>query len=238
MTTSPKHRIIFPLDFQTLSEALKYAKLLKDHVGVFKIGLELFTSSGPESIKAVKDATGLKVFLDLKLHDIPETVKRATKAAIALGVDFLTVHAEGIKGLKGFFVDAKAGNIKILGVTTLTSLSEADLKESGIEKTPDELVIIRARISKEAGLSGVVCSGQEVQTIKKAFGPDFLAICPGIRSEEDKRDDQKRTSTAYEAIYNGADYIVVGRPIKNSPDPQRAASFIALQIENACKLRP
>jgi orotidine-5'-phosphate decarboxylase len=235
---SPRQRIIFPLDFPALNEALRYAVLLKDHVGVFKIGLELFISSGPESVKAVKEETGLPVFLDLKLHDIPETVKRALSSALSLGADFLTVHADGIGPLKGAFLDARKKGLKVLGVTALTSLNEDDLRAGGVAEAfldPIGLVMLRAGLAHSSGCSGVVCSGREVSAVKNKFGSDFLAICPGIRGEEDRADDQKRTTTAYEAVVSGADYIVVGRPIKNSPDPQRSASFISFQIDNALK---
>lgn len=234
---APKDRIIFPLDVPNLKEAEKLIDLLKDHVGVFKIGLELFVSSGPDIVDAVKKRTGGKgIFLDMKFHDIPETVKGAMKSASTLGAEFLTVHCDEGRGLLSAVVEGNTGGTKVLGVTVLTSLSQEDLAEIGIDpkfKTPLELVIHRARLARLAGCSGVVCSGLEASEVKKEFGPDFLVITPGIRSEGDHVGDQKRVTTPYEAIYNGADYIVVGRPIRKAADPVKAAENIAGQIEKA-----
>jgi len=240
---SSKQRIIFPLDLPTGKEALKYVNLLKDHVGVFKIGLELFVSEGPSVVHAVKKAApGLKIFLDMKFHDIPETVRRAAGAAAKLGVDFITVHCEEGMGLLRAAAD-EAGGMKVLGITVLTSLSKEDLKGTD----PEELVLRRAEMAKLAGLSGVVCSGREVKRVKEAFGRDFIAVVPGIRFSADtvrekdikavKKDDQKRVVAPYEAIKDGADYIVVGRPIKDAKDPLKAAALVASEIERAIKDR-
>lgn len=236
-TLPPKNRIVFPLDLPSLGEALKFALLLKNHVGVFKIGLELFTACGPEAVKAVKDkAPQTPIFLDMKFHDIPATVKGAMKSAAGLGVDFITVHCDEGRGLLKAVAEAGAGKTKVLGVTVLTSLSGADMAEIGIDpkyKTPAELVLHRARLARLAGCAGVVCSGHEAGAVRNEFGKDFLIVTPGIRSATDESGDQKRTVTPYEAIYNGADYIVVGRPIRNAPDPVKAAEAIANEIERA-----
>lgn len=236
-----KKRIIFALDVQTVAEAEAFAALLKDHVGVFKIGLELFVACGPAVVEAVrKKAPGCGIFLDLKLHDIPETIKGAMRSASTLGADFVTVHTNDGSSLLKAAVEA-GGASRILGVTVLTSLSADALKEAGIDiakyKDPSDLVLQRASVARMAGCAGIVCSAEEAALVRKEFGPDFLIVTPGIRSEGDAIGDQKRVATPYEAIRNGADYIVVGRPIRKAPDPIKAAERIAAEIERALKER-
>lgn len=236
-----KDRIIFALDLPNLSDAEKYIDLLRDHVGVFKIGLELFVACGPSVVKAVAERSGKGIFLDMKFHDIPATVKGAMMSASSLGADFITVHCDEGRGLLQAVVEGSAGTTtKVLGVTVLTSLSADDLVEIGIDekyRSPQDLVLHRARLARLANCSGVVCSGQEAKAVRQEFGDDFLIITPGIRGSGDAVGDQKRVVTPYEAIYNGADYIVVGRPIRNAPDPLRAAAIIAEEIEKALKDR-
>lgn len=239
MTISAKDRIIFALDVPGVDEASGYVRLLRDHVGVFKIGLELFVSAGPTVIKAVRDAGAKKIFLDMKFHDIPETVKGAMAAAGSLNADFVTVHCEG-KGLIKAVSEASAGGVKVLGVTVLTSLDKEDMLDAGIDpryQTPEALVLQRARVAKDSGCAGVVCSGLEAKAVRAMVGKDFLIITPGIRSESDPASDQKRTTTAYEAILSGADYVVVGRPIRKAADPAKAADAIAGEIERGLKDR-
>lgn len=242
-TLSPKDRIIFALDFPSLKEAEGHIRLLKDHVGMFKIGLQLFVSEGPKVIDAVlSQSSQAKVFLDMKFHDIPETVKGAIKSANLHGVEFVTVHCDEGRGLLKTAVEASGGRTKILGVTVLTSQSSQDLTDVGISpelRDPARLVLHRARIAKAAGCYGVVCSGEEVRAVKKEFGDSLIAVTPGIRLEGEalKNDDQKRIVTPYKAVYDGADYIVVGRPIKNSPDPVKTAEDIAKEIEQALEER-
>ncbi len=233
---SPKDRIIFALDLPGLKEALKYIDLLKGSVGVFKVGLELFVACGPDIVKAVKERSGKGIFLDMKFHDIPATVKGAMRSASLLGAEFVTVHCDEGKGLLKAVVEGNIGGAKVLGVTVLTSLSGEDLVEIGIDekyKNPVDLVLHRARLAKTAGCAGVVCSGLEARAVKDEFGEGFLVITPGIRSSGDDKGDQKRAVTPYEAIINGADYIVVGRPIRNAPDPIKAARLIAEEIGKA-----
>jgi orotidine-5'-phosphate decarboxylase len=237
---SPKQRIIFPLDVPAREEAISFARLLKDHVGVFKIGLELFVSSGPAVIEAIKaEAPEAKIFLDLKFHDVPETVGRAYRSAVKLGVDFVTVHCDTGELVKAL-ADEK-GKTRVLGITLLTSLSSGDLTDMGIDpkfKEPGELVLHRANIAKLSCLDGVVCSALEAKAVKERFGEDFIVVTPGIRpSGEVKADDQKRTSTPYQAVVNGADYIVVGRPIRDAKDPVGAARDIAGEIGRAIEIR-
>ncbi|MEK6790685.1 MAG: orotidine-5'-phosphate decarboxylase [Deltaproteobacteria bacterium] len=239
MTISPKDRIIFALDVQGIDEAVEYVRLLKGHVGVFKVGLELFISTGPAIIKAVRDAGAEKIFLDMKFHDIPETVRGALSVAKALNADFVTVHCEG-RGILKALSEASGLGVKVLGVTVLTSLDKEDMQDAGIDpryQTPEALVLQRARVAKESGCAGVVCSGLEAKAVRALVGANFLIVTPGIRSESDPVGDQKRVTTAYEAIRSGADYVVVGRPIRKAPDPAKAAEAIADEIERGLRDR-
>lgn len=253
---SPQDLIIFPLDVPNLKEARRLVRLLKHDIGVFKIGLELFVSEGPDIVRMVKKESKAKIFLDMKFHDIPETVRRACSSAVKHGVDFLTIHAEACP--EGFLfrsgnsllksVVESSGRTKILAITVLTSLSKKDLKDIGIKRElqePLKLVIHRARLAKKAGCHGVVCSGLEVKYIK-ALGKDFITVCPGIRplwsiskkhvpEGSNRGDDQKRVVTPYQAIKNGADYIVVGRPIRDADNPVLAAKKVAEEIKTALK---
>ncbi len=236
----PKDRIIFPLDLPTLDEAAEYVELLKDDVGVFKVGLELFVKSGPGAVEAVRERSDAAIFLDMKFHDIPETVRGAIRSASTLGVEFVTVHTEGGSALLKAVVEGSGGKTKVLGVTVLTSLSKEDLIDAGFDPKYGDasaLVAARARLAKSAGCAGIVCSGLEAGLVKKDLGKDFLVVTPGIRPTGSPPDDQKRLSTPYEAVFNGADYIVVGRPIRNAPDPRKAASQIAEEIGMALKDR-
>ncbi|WAC08750.1 MAG: orotidine-5'-phosphate decarboxylase [Thermodesulfobacteriota bacterium] len=234
----PHEYIIFPLDLPTLDEATHYVRLLKNYIGLFKVGLELFVKEGPKILRAIAEETPTKIFLDMKFHDIPETVSGAQKAANAHHATFITVHCEEGKGLLKAVVDSVKNGTKILGITVLTSLSKEDLKEIGIREDlqdPTQLVLHRARLAKLAGCSGVVCSGKEVKAVKQEFGKDFIVVVPAIRPKWSvvNADDQKRITTPYDAIKDGADYIVVGRPIKNAPDPIEAVKKIAKEIEQA-----
>jgi len=236
---TPKDRIIFALDVSTVKEAEGLVRLLKDHVGMFKIGLQLFVGEGPKVIDTVlSQSSQTKVFLDMKFHDIPETVRGALKSANMHGVEFVTVHCDEGKGLLKTAVESTGGKTNILGVTVLTSLSKDDLVDIGIGpelRDPKKLVLHRARIAKAAGCYGIVCSGEEVKAVKEEFGDSLVVVTPGIRlaGDEIKNDDQKRIVTPYQAIYDGADYIVVGRPIRTAADPARAADAIAKEIEQA-----
>jgi len=237
---TPTDRLIFPLDVPTAEEALEMARLLKGHVGVFKVGLELFTCCGPGVVVTVAEETGAGIFLDLKLHDIPATVAGAVRSASALGVEFATVHCSGGSAMLRAAADAAEG-VKVLGVTVLTSLNHEDLVELGVDMarfgSPLELAVHLARMAREAGCAGVVCSGREAGAVREALGPDLLIVTPGIRDAADAVCDQKRVVTPYAAIMSGADYIVVGRPIREAPDPAGAADSIAGRIEEALKER-
>ncbi len=237
----PKERLIFPLDFSDLKEALFWAEKLTPYIGTFKIGLELFVKSGPKAIEKVKKKTGARIFLDLKLHDIPNTVSAAVKVASSYGVDFLTVHVlSGRKALEEA-VKAAEGGLKILAVTLLTSLDKADLLELGFNgeylyKTED-LVYKFSFLAQSVGCDGIVSSAKEVARIKEAF-PHLITVVPGIRLEDSpQRDDQVRTATPYEAILNGADFLVVGRPIRLSQDPVATCLQIHEEIKKAIEAK-
>ena len=242
---SGKDYIIFPLDVSTRDEALKYVGLLKDHVGLFKVGLELFVSEGPNILKAIREIAGGKIFLDLKLHDIPATVKRAFLAASLYGPEFVTVHCDQGDGILKDIAENNPGKTRILAITLLTSLNSQNIVKLGYvdEYVRDlsMLVLLRARIAKEAGCQGVVCSGHEVAFIKKELS-DLIAVTPGIRPRWSliAKDDQKRIVTPEAAVRNGADYIVVGRPIRDAKSPADAAKKVAEEIDSAlqCELVP
>jgi len=233
-----RDRIIFPLDLPTAGEALRFVRLLKDHVGLFKIGLELFVAVGPAIVEAVKkEAPNAKIFLDMKFHDIPETVRRAQMAATELGVEFITVHLDG--GWEMLDVAAVwAGSAKVLGVTVLTSTGPEELRAAGLRPElcdPEKLVLHRAALAKKNGLAGIVCSGLEAAKVKEQFGNDLIIVTPGIRlaAGDVTGDDQKRIVTPAKAVRNGADYIVIGRPIRDAADPAGIAANIALEIERS-----
>ena len=236
---APKDFIIFPLDLPDYDQAMHYVALLKEHVGLFKVGLELFISQGPKIVKSIREAGGAGIFLDLKLHDIPATVQRAFMAASKHGPEFVTVHCdEGGDTLKNV-AENNPGGTRILAITVLTSLNQKNLFQLGYRKEYAEdlsrLVLLKARTAKEAGCHGVVCSGQEVAMIKRELGSALIAVTPGIRPEWSivGQDDQKRIVTPKIAVERGADYIVVGRPIRDARDPADAAKRVANEIAAA-----
>jgi len=235
----PKDYLIFPLDVPTYEEAIRYVELLDEHVGLFKVGLELFVSVGPKILRGIRERSAAGIFLDLKFHDIPATVKNAFLAASAHGVTFTTVHCDEGRGLLRSVVENNPSGTKILAVTVLTSLESKNLKELGYldRYVTDitELVMLRARMAKEAGCSGVVCSGLEVERVKVELGKDFIVVTPGIRPAWSVagKDDQKRIITPHQAIQRGADYIVVGRPIRTAEKPIEATKRVLDEIEMA-----
>ncbi|HVO84798.1 MAG TPA: orotidine-5'-phosphate decarboxylase [Syntrophobacteria bacterium] len=233
-----KDRLIFPLDVPDVGEAVSLVALLRDHVGVFKIGLELFVAAGPPVVERIAGLTSAAIFLDLKLHDIPETVRRAVRALPRPDrVTFLTVHCD--PGLLAAVMEEVSPPTKILAVTVLTSLDSTQLLALGIgpelAAEPVKLVLRRAALAAEAGCHGVVCSGREVGAVKRQFGDKLLTVVPGIRPawSGSGQDDQRRVTTPYEAVREGADYIVVGRPIRDAAEPRKAAAGIVGEIERA-----
>lgn len=232
-----KDYIIFPLDVPTEKAAKAYVELLSGSVGMFKVGLELFIRSGPGLIDFIKSSGNANVFLDLKLHDIPETVFRAMEGIAGLGVAFATVHCGETPRMLEAAVSGAKGKVGVLGVTVLTSVASEDIKAAGFRKPFYEdltrLVIERADMAKAAGCTGIVCSGREVKMIKKTLGRDFIAVTPGIRPVWDdiKTHDQKRVVTPAIAVKNGSDYLVIGRPIRDASSPKEAVLRIVKEIE-------
>ena len=237
-----KERLIFPLDVPDAQEARNYVKLLGEQVGVFKVGLELFVSEGPPVVNAIAEMTDAGVFLDLKFHDIPATIRRAIRSGLCLRrADFVTVHCD--PNLLEAVVEEVSDRTKVLAVTVLTSLDTRALLSLGVReelaKEPMQLVLGRAEIARKAGCAGIVCSGREAQAVKEEFGEGLLVVTPGIRPQwgEVEKDDQKRIVTPYEAIMSGADYIVVGRPISAATDPVEAAFMVVSEIERGLEDR-
>jgi orotidine-5'-phosphate decarboxylase len=230
------------LDFGTFGAALALARQVADLVGLFKINIQLFTAEGPEAVRKLADL-GVGVFLDLKYHDIPNTVAGAIAAASALpGLELLDVHATGGLAMMRAAAEALAASEapgprpKLLGVTILTSMDRKALGQVGIGGSPRTRVVSLTRLAKRAGLDGVVASPQEVAQIRRACGRNFLTVIPGVRpapsakTPRRRRDDQARVATPGEAIRAGADYLVIGRPITAAPDPRAAAQAIVEEI--------
>lgn len=232
-----KDYIIFPLDVPTVKLAKQYVEQLSESVGMFKVGLELFIRAGAEFIDFIKASGSADVFLDLKLYDIPVTVLRAMEGIADLGVAFTTVHCGESFEMLQAAVEGSRGKVGVLGVTVLTSVDGISLKAAGFKKMYYDnligLVIKRAIMAKTAGCSGIVCSGLEVKTIKENLDRHFLAVTPGIRPEWDEagQQDQRRITTPGQAVINGSDYLVIGRPIRDAKNPKAAALRIAEEIE-------
>lgn len=228
--------LIVALDVQSRLEAVDRVSAIGDAVGFYKIGLELFTAEGPDVVKAVKDL-GKKVFLDLKLHDIPRTVERAVRSAGKLGVDLLTIHSVGGNAMIRAAADAAAefgeAAPKVLAVTVLTSLDETDLRDVGITgRTPADQVRAAAFLAVASGADGLVCSPREVGALSKALRKGTLFITPGVRPAGADLGDQKRVATPADAVRDGATHLVVGRPILAAPDPAAAAAAILAEMNN------
>jgi orotidine-5'-phosphate decarboxylase len=227
-----KDRIIVALDQEDLAPAQRLVKSLSGLVSFFKVGSELFSAAGPDAVRMVRDG-GAEVFLDLKYHDIPNTVSRAVRSAAGLGVSLVNVHTlGGVQMMRAAADSAREVDpgTRVIGVTVLTSMDATDLLRVGIEDAPEEQVVRLARLAREAGLAGVVSSAREVVRLRDEFGPGFILITPGIRPAGADSGDQKRIVTPREAFEAGADYIVVGRPIAAAPDPRAAAESIIEEI--------
>jgi orotidine-5'-phosphate decarboxylase len=247
MTTRDK--LIVALDLPTGDAATRMAERLQGHVGMFKVGSELFTAEGPVPVRYLV-ATGHRVFLDLKFHDIPNTVRAGAREAAQLGASMVNVHASGGRKMMEAALEGARSALatvwgnpgrpqgppvqaapKVLAVTILTSLEIQDLEELGISGTPMEAVVRLARLAQSAGLDGVVASAREISAIRQACGPEFLIVTPGIRPASAAANDQARIATPASAIAAGADYLVVGRPITGTPDPAAAADAIVAEME-------
>ncbi len=230
---TPVERLIFPLDLPNWAVAETFARRLNGHVGWFKVGLELFIAEGPPVLARLREiAPDTKIFLDLKLHDIPATVGLAMASAARLGADMITVHAQGGLAMMRAAVE-RAGQTRVLAVTVLTSLNPADMNELSPEnRAPGGLVRILAARALEAGCHGLVASGHEVAALRQNFGPEPRLVIPGIRPAwaQVAGDDQKRTATPREAVAGGADFLVIGRPIRDAADPAEAADRVAAEL--------
>jgi orotidine-5'-phosphate decarboxylase len=232
MTTQSKSRVILALDVSTLAQAKDIARRTAPHLAAVKIGNQLFTAEGPAAVAAMREM-GLQVFLDLKFHDIPNTVGQAVASASRLGVWMVNVHASGGTAMMHAAATV-AGRPLLLGVTVLTSFDEASLHATlGTTRTLRDQVKHLARAAQIAGLDGVIASPQEIQDIREACGDRFLIVTPGVRPADTEPGDQKRVLTPGEAVRAGADYVVIGRPILAAADPGEAARKIAEECDRA-----
>jgi orotidine-5'-phosphate decarboxylase len=239
----PRSSLIVALDFDSLASAVKFAERVADLVGMFKIGSQLFTSAGPEAVREISQL-GAGIFLDLKFHDIPNTVAGAVLAAAALpGVQLVNVHALGGTSMLRAAAQAVSAGVpmgadrtRLLAVTVLTSMDQKAVREVGLGGPPKLRVLKLAKLAQKAGVDGVVASVQEAKAIRLACGREFLIVTPGVRANDKgvvAKDDQARTATAREAIKAGADFMVVGRPIIAAADPRAAAQAIVDEIAAA-----
>ncbi len=232
-----RDRLIVALDIPTASQARSVITGLGDAALTYKVGKQLFTAEGPQFVRELV-ATGRKVFLDSKFHDIPNTVAGAVRSAASLGVSLLTVHAAGGRKMLQAAVQA-AGEAEnrpaILAVTVLTSLSDEDLQQTGITGGVKDQVLRLAALARNAGCDGIVASAQEARDIRRELGTGFLLVTPGVRPAGEDKGDQKRVVTPGDAIRAGADYLVVGRPVTEAKNPSDAAEAIVTEIEGAMR---
>jgi len=233
----PSDRIFVALDTTDVGRAVELASGLKGFVGGVKIGKEFFTANGPDGVHRVTEC-GLPLFLDLKFHDIPNTVAGAIRASLALDPFLVNVHATGGRRMMEAAVGAanEAADGKrpqVIGVTVLTSMAREDLAEVGLDIEPLEQVTRLGRLAKQSGLDGVVCSAKEVVALRGSVGRDFTLVVPGIRPTWASTDDQRRVVTPRDAVDLGADYLVIGRPITGHADPAEAARLIAEELNDA-----
>jgi orotidine-5'-phosphate decarboxylase len=229
-TNDPK--IIVALDYAAAKSAAALADRLDPGLCRLKVGKELFTAAGPAVVEQLA-AKNFEVFLDLKFHDIPHTVAQACRAAAGLGVWMLNVHALGGRAMMSAAREALDGldrRPKLIAVTVLTSMGRPDLQELGIAEEPQDLVLRLARLAAACGLDGVVCSAQEAGLLRREIGPRFCLVTPGIRPAQASRDDQTRIMTPAQALAAGSDYLVIGRPITQAPDPLAALEAIRQEI--------
>jgi orotidine-5'-phosphate decarboxylase len=245
LNKEPRGRLIFALDTGShIGEAMSWVDRLREHVGIFKVGKESFSYHGPAIVRSIQDR-GCRVFLDLKFHDIPNTVAAAAVAAVRLGVAMFNVHALGgtrmmkdaVKAVRKEALEADLPMPAVLAVTVLTSLNDDDLKNMGFNLSASVLALHLAKIAQDVGISGVVASAHDVEAIRRVCGEDFMIVTPGIRGIASAGDDQKRILTARDAVANGADYVVVGRPIRTADDPAHQADRIVREITEGLAIR-
>ena len=232
--------IIVALDVDTREEALELVDLLKGRVSFFKVGMQLYNGQGPAVISEIKEK-GVKVFLDLKFHDIPNTVGAVSAVAVRLGADMFNLHAIGGEAMLQKAVESAQEEALrlnrekplIIGVTVLTSMNQETLKQLGVERPLDQQVKSLAELCQKAGLNGVVASPREIQIIREACGEDFVIVTPGVRPLWASKDDQERVNTPGEAAAQGASYLVIGRPVTAAPDPGEALEKILAEIKES-----
>jgi orotidine-5'-phosphate decarboxylase len=229
--TTAADKVIVALDVPTKIAALDLVDQLREQISFFKIGLQLYTAEGPEIVRAVL-STGAKVWLDLKLHDIPNTVARAVESATNLGVHMLTIHLSGGSEMIRAATAARTNNISILGVTVLTSATEQTLREIGIADKVGDQVLRLAKLGVGGGIDGVVASPHEIKLLRAEFGDKIKIVVQGIRPSWAEPGDQKRFMTPREAVEAGADYIGIGRPITANPNPRQALTKILDELES------
>ncbi len=228
-TISLRDRLIVALDFPTQSKALALVSALSGSISIYKIGLQLYTAEGPGIVRAVT-ATGAKIFLDLKLHDIPSTVAKAVVVAGELGVQMLTVHLSGGGAMLKAAVEARSPNLSLLGVTVLTSATQETLSETGVNARIEEQVLRLAELGRKSGIDGLITSPHEVRILRERLGKEMKLITPGVRPSWAAANDQKRFTTPSEALKSGADYLVIGRPITADPNPRAAVERLLEEI--------
>jgi len=229
--TENADKIIVALDVPTRREALELVERVRDPISFFKIGLQLYTAEGPEIVRAVS-ATGARVWLDLKLYDIPNTVARAVESANRLGVQMLTIHLSGGSEMIRVATAARANNMVLLGVTVLTSANQETLREIGIQDKVNDQVLRLAKLGVKAGIDGVVGSPHEITTLRREFGDKIKIAVQGIRPTWAEPGDQKRFMTPRQAIKAGADYIGIGRPITAHQNPREAVAKILEELNS------
>ncbi len=219
----PRERLIGALDFSDRDQIIEAVNRLSGVVGCFKIGLQAFVANGPSIVREIVEK-GERVFLDLKIHDIPNTASNAVAEAARSGASIITIHASGGLGMMRACAEVSNENVVLAGVTILTSLDDRALVEIGLPASAADSVVRLAGLAHDAGLEAVVASPLEVALLRESFGRDLVIITPGIRTGDDDKGDQRRTMTPSEAVEAGADYIVVGRPITRADNPRDAAS--------------
>ena len=230
-----RDRLIFALDVPSAAEADRLLDRLHGHLSFVKVGLELYTAAGPEMVKRIVER-GMRVFLDLKFLDIEETVRRATARVASMGVDFLTVHANR-KALTAAVQGREGSSLKLLAVTVLTNFDSHDLRDMGIQRTVQDLVTARGLLASEVGCDGVIASGEEAAALRQKVGPRFTIVTPGVRPAGKGVDDHARATTPTQTITAGADYLVIGRPIRDAADPAATVAEIVAEMQTAFDAR-
>jgi len=232
-----RERIIVALDTDSAESALSIVRALSGEVGMFKVGMELFPRGGPELVREIR-SSGAQLFLDLKFHDIPNTVAGAVRSAAALGVTFATIHATGGRAMLRAAAEAAGGTgLTLLAVTVLTSLDDEDLADVGFRFPAGESVLRLAELAAGEGVGGIVCSAREVEAVRRRLGHGPVLVTPGVRLPEGETGDQKRVVTPFEAARRGADYLVVGRPITRAQDPVVTARIFAAEMARGREAR-